>query len=356
MTTSISNSFSSAQMSLMRGLMAVISAVALPACLGADTTDAPPQDDAFASTFDTTLDLISPATCALAAGRLRNCAFPTTIWTPFPIQTAVPLRTKVVANVSGTCSTQFPLEVTFLAANMPDTPMAFLSNRTVNLRRASGAAFADLRFIDLSPWTAIASFDQSCRVSLQIAFNEVDVDSENDAVAILARLDDELAEKTRIRDRAVQLLKFANAFDFVEELLSAFHQQLTNEQMRDLRRLSIDHANVMADLIAGCDVVGPDGQHFPTTEQRQGLSDLFFALGTLGDPDLWNHPDGSPVSIAEFLGPEQAQILNTLNTIIDATDGTNPAVYAAEAETAATAVADVAARIVLARAQLAAWL
>jgi len=335
----------------------MLAAVALPACLGAGDSDTGgPGLAVLATGFDTTKDLISPANCALSVGRLRNCVFPSTHWTPTPFPTGVPLRTTVAASVSGNCSTQFPLEVTFRAPDMPDTAMPFLSNRTLKLRRSSGQAFSDINFIDLSPWTPTASFDQTCRVALQIAFNEIDVDSNNDAVAILARLDHELAEKTRQRDRAEQLVEFANAFAFIQELLAAFHRELTNDQMRDLRRLSIANANVMADLIVGCDVVGPDGQHFPTEEQRQGLTDFFFALGTLGDPTLWNHPDGSPISIAEFLGPEQAQVFATLDAIVKATNGANPAVYAAEAEAASAAVAEVTTRIALARQQLVAWL
>jgi len=282
--------------------------------------------------------------------------FPPTHWTPTAFPTAVPLRTTVVTQVSGNCSTQFPLEVTFRAPGMPDTPMQFLSNRNLKLRRTGSIPFDDVSFVDLSPWTAVASFDQSCRVSLQIAFNDLDVDSNNDAVAIISRLEHELTDKTRLRDRALQLVAFANAFSFVQELLGAFHEELTNDQMRDLRQLSLDNADVLAALIGDCDVVQPDGTHFPTDEQRQGLTDLFLSLGTLGDPALWNHPDGSPITIAEFLGPDQAQILATLNAIVHATEGTNPAVYAQEAQEAALAVADVEARIALAHAQLAAWL
>jgi hypothetical protein len=336
-------------------LVPALAAVALPACLGTSDGGAPGHE-IVAAGFQTTKDLISPANCTLSQGRLRNCVFPPTRWTPTLFPTAVPLRTKVLTTVMGNCSTQFPLEVTFQVPGLPDTPMPFLANRTLKLRRAAGLAFDDVTFIDLSPWTATASFDQSCRVALQITFNDLDVDSNNDAVAILARLEHELADKTRLRDRAIQLLGFANAFDFIQELLGSFHQELTNDQMRDLRQLSIDNSDVLAELIGSCDVVGPNGEHFPTDEQRQGLTDLFLALGTLGDPEVWNHPNGSPITIAEFMGPEQAQIVATLNAILDATEGTNPAVYAAEAEVASAAVADVAVRIALAQQQLAEWL
>ena len=335
-----------------RSVLPIFAVAILPSCLGTP----PPTIEVVEAGFEVTKDLISPANCALSASRLRNCVFPSVHWTPTTFPTAVPMRTTVLTQVSGNCSTQFPLEVTFQAPGMSDTAMPFLSNRSLKLRRTAGQEFSDITFIDLSPWTSTATFDQSCRVSLRITFNDIDADSNNDAVAILARLEHERAEDTRLRDRAVQLVAFANAFDFVQELLGAFHRELTNEQMRDLRQLSIDNADVMAELIGECDVVRPDGTHFPTDEQRQGLTDLFLGLGTLGDPSVWNHPDGSPITIAEFLGPDQAQILASLNEIINATGGTNPAVYAAEAAAASALVADVEARIALAQQQLAAWL
>jgi hypothetical protein len=148
----------------------------------------PIEGDGLASNLNVTKDLISPATCALISGRLRNCLFSTTRWTPPALPSAVPLRTTVTAQVSGNCSTPYPLEVTFRAPGLPDTPMQFLSNRSLRLRLPSGGSFTDLTVLDLSSWTGIASFDQTCRVSLQLAFNDLDVDTDNDAVAIIARL------------------------------------------------------------------------------------------------------------------------------------------------------------------------
>lgn len=314
------------------------------------------KQETITSGFNVTKELISPVNCVLTSGRFRNCAFPVTHWTPTQFPTAVPLRTTIVPSISGNCSTQFPLEATFRAPGMSDTSVSFLAGRTQKLRRTGGKIFDDLTFIDLSPWTPTASFDQSCRAALQITFNEVDVDSQNDAVVIVTQLEQELTEKTRIRDRAVQLVEFANAFSFVRELLNAFHHELTNQQMHDLRQLALANADNMATLVSGCEVIDATGNHFPTREQRQGLTELFLALGTLGDPGVWNHPDGSPITIAEFLGPEQVRILATLNAIVDATNGTSPAIYAAEAQTASAAVADTTTRIALARQQLAGWL
>jgi hypothetical protein len=159
-----------------------------------------------------------------------------------------------------------------------------------------------------------------------------------------------------VRDRALQLVLFARAYGFLRVLVNTFYQDLTNDLMQQLRTLALANADHLLRLIIECQLDNGDGSFFPDETQRQGLADLWFAMGTLGDPAAWTNPDGSRKSIADFIGPESAAVLATLDEILDATNGTSPAVYEQEAQAASAAVVAAVNKLAQARVQLAGWL
>src|SRR5690349_13452102 len=81
---------------------------------GSDARVAEETTGSVASAYTSSVDLISPATCGGTAGNtMFDCTVSPRSLTGLPLETAVPLRTRIDVQKSGKCSTPFPLEVTF---------------------------------------------------------------------------------------------------------------------------------------------------------------------------------------------------------------------------------------------------
>jgi hypothetical protein len=287
----------------MRSLFLAALVAAMPACAG----DPDPEPVAIAKGF-AAIDLISPTTCQLKVGKLRQCVIPTTNHASPPMDTAVPLRTVLRRVQEGNCSTPYALRVNAALDGGPEVPFPFLSEAQVVLRKPDGGVVADVTVRDGSPWTGIASFDGSCRIAVELTSNEVDVDTVQQAEALLAAIDQELAAAEIDQRNYEALLALQAAYAFTESVASSFHADLTSETMQELRAAALDAAPAMEGAMLGC------GDAL-SEEQRDTLFRLYVSMVALGDPASWQNPDGSTKSLADFYGPAAAGVLAQLEAL-----------------------------------------
>lgn len=254
------------------------------------------------------IDLISPTTCQLINSRLRQCVIAPSTNDALPMDTAVPLRTVVQRQMSGNCSTQFPLAVAIRLDNADAVNLPFLSQSQLTLRRQDGGVVQQVSVNDASPWTATATFDSSCRSSITITPNAVDVDTQQQAQAILAAIDQDLARaNTDVRNYQA-LLALQAAYAFTQAVAASFHEELTNDTMQALRQAAIDAAPAMQIAALGC------GDAL-TDEQRETLFNLYVSMVVLGDPGVWQNPDGSTKTLEQFYGPGATEVLQQLQDL-----------------------------------------
>jgi hypothetical protein len=323
------------------------------AAAGCGANDAPTEPTEHAGSTaqaDTvTSGIISSSSCTTRLNRLVQCVVPPAKWTRTPFETAVPLRTEVTAQRTGNCSTAYPLEVTFQAASGDPVKVPYLSASTTMVRRRDGLAMDTVTMTDSSPWTKNASFDPTCNIKLALNFNVVDVDSAAQAAAIITSLEQDLANKISVREHANELVLFQKAYDFMSAVAKNFHTQLTNESMQALRSAADDSMDVLLDLITSC-----DGSLAPADRKNLGRLMRFFPA--LGHPGDWKNPDGTLMTIADFVGAEQAAVLATVDAISAAHPSGPAAGYQLELDLAAKAVVEAQAKLDLAHTQLAAWI
>ncbi|WP_342378809.1 hypothetical protein NVS55_05345 [Myxococcus stipitatus] len=302
----------------------------------------------------TVIDVISPARCTPTAGRLTRCSIPTQTLTGTDFMTAVPMRTVVQRTLSGNCSTQYPLEVMLTPVGGSATRYSFLSTPSIVLRGLDRQLLTSIELKDSSTWTSIASFADTCRVSLNIDWNQVDVDSSSQAQTLIQDLQADLAAKTLQRNNLEALLDFSTAYNFMGELSNRFYAELTTETMMDLRAKSMDSSNVLLKVAITCEQpAGTPPELLLTDADRELLNQLFFNLGTLGGPGDYTHPDGSLKTVRDFLGDEAKVVIDKL------AGRSTPAAraqYQAQYQAAALAVVAAQQKLDLARLQLAPWL
>lgn len=299
---------------------------------------------AFAST--TTVDVISPNRCTLGSGRLTRCAIPTQTLVGDIFDTAVPMRTVFNRVMTGNCSTQYPLEVTLTPKDEAGQKYVFISTPQHVVRGLTRQHLSSIELKDSSTWTQYAAFNETCRISLDIQWNQVDVDSTAQANAILQQLQDDANAKRAARDNLAYLVEYSAAFDFMQELSNLFFTALTTESMNDLRAQAKDAAPIIFKTTMGCDDALTDAE-------RETLANFYFALGTLGDAGDYTNPDGTPKTLRDFLGAEAKPIIDKLAARSDA--GAQ-AQYQADYQVAAQQYAAAEAKLNLGRTQLAPWL
>jgi hypothetical protein len=263
--------------------------------------------DVLANGF-TAVDLISPATCQLQLGKLRQCAIAPVLHDAPPMDTAVPLRTVARRQISGNCSTQFPLAVAIALDDAPGTNLAFLSQSQLTLRQPGGGVASRVSVSDASPWTGTAVFADSCRVSLTITANEIDVDTVQQAEAILASIEQELAAAALDVRNYETLLALQAAYSFTRAVAESFHQELTNATMQVLRQEALDAAPALQIAALAC-------SESLSQEQRDTLFELLVSMVALGDPAAWQNPDGSTRTLEQFYGPGAAEVLAQLEEL-----------------------------------------
>jgi hypothetical protein len=119
--------------------------------------------------------------------------------------------------IVGNCSTQRPVAVGIAIDGGDLVSLPFLSQSQLVLRRQDGGAVQQVAVSDASPWTATAVFADTCRVSITLAGNEVDVDTTQQAQAILAAID-ELASADRDVRNYETLLALRAAYGFTRSV------------------------------------------------------------------------------------------------------------------------------------------
>lgn len=294
-----------------------IAALLLGGCAPKHDSNVAASDEALSST----LDLISPATCTQLGGKLQRCQVATTTFTLTPFETAVPLRTSVTSMRQGTCSTQYPLQVSLKADQEPAVNFSYIAGGQIKVKRGDHGIINQLGVSDSSPWTKFAAFDPSCRISLSVTPNEPDVDTKADAQAVIDALTKDVAAKQSARDRARELDLYSKAFAFMRSLADNFLGQLTNEQLQDLRAAALDAQPSLELLITSCNSLSQD--------DRSNLLRLDLGLATLGHPEDWKNPDGSNKTLKDFLGPADQQVIATIDSLAQSStaDGGAPPDY-----------------------------
>jgi hypothetical protein len=254
------------------------------------------------------IDLISPVTCQLQLSKLRQCVIAPSRNDALPMDTAVPLRTVVQRQMSGNCSTQFALAVAVKLDDADGVNLPFLSQSQLIVRRPDGGVAQHVNISDASPWTSTAVFADTCRISIAITPNEIDVDTPQQAHAILAAIDQDLARADTDVLNYQALLALQAAYTFTRSIAESFHEELTNDTMQALRRAAIDAAPAMQIAALGC------GDAL-SEEQRDTLFQLYVSLVVLGDPSAWQNPDGSTKTLEQFYGPGGAAVLQQLQDL-----------------------------------------
>jgi hypothetical protein len=295
------------------------------------------------------LDLLSAVTCPPRNGRLVGCQIPP-LDLDFPVfDTGVPLRTRFSVETIGNCASQFPLEIDLAAAGASSLRLRYLRDPVAVLRRSDGLAIPRVALTDPSPWTKVANLDASCAITLIVSPNEIDVDTREAAQAVMARLEGEVREKLRQRDRLGQLILFSEAYGFMKTVADSFHKQLSSDQMQELRSSALASNQSLERLILDCTVD-------LTVDQRVDLLRLHSALGVLGTPEAWNKPDGSRKSVADFLGPDSAKVLATVDELAARSGGRLASDIKTDFDKASDVAARAEAQLALAKIQLAALL
>ncbi|MBM7112137.1 hypothetical protein [Archangium primigenium] len=306
------------------------------------------------------VDLISPATCVPGGGRLAHCTVATRLLEGTDFKTAVPLRTVFQRVVSGNCSTRYPLEVTLTPEGNSSTRYIYISEAQTVVRGANQRLLTRIELKDSSSWTPYASFADSCRISLNIQWNQVDVDSAAQASAILSRLQADLATKVAHRDALSNLVEYSSAFSFMRTLSNSLLTELNNEMMLFLREQAKESGDTVfkATLPCECDPTIQDCSGALNDTEKIGLANLYFALGVLGDNSNYLRPDGTPMTLEEYIGASPGG--GTARDIIAKLSlRTTPEVlaqYQAQLLVASALVKEAQDHLLLARQQLSAWI
>jgi hypothetical protein len=334
---------------LRLGMGALVTSLLL-ACQNGEATTA--DSGTALSVSSTRLDLISPATCQRVGTRLRQCVIPSTLLLPLPIDHAVPTRVTVRTVVNGNCSTQYPLEVTLAAPEYQEAVrFGFLQARELRLRASEGQPVTEVSLADASPWTAIASFDPSCAIHLEVVLNEPDVDTRRQAEAAMAEIDLELQAATQRMDTLRHLLLFHGAYEFLNALAGSLHTELSNDMMQQLRELHAGAREAFDELYASeacVQALGSSVDH---------ILDVADALFILGDASDWQNPDGTTMTLAEMYSEFRGD--GIVAQIQELAAQANPSLieqYNAQYTDAAIAVELLRNKQILAAVQLAPWL
>jgi hypothetical protein len=337
----------------MKRTMWLVALMAATGCLGApDDPPAVGEVKAAVGGFPSTVDLISPANCVLAQGRLRQCSIPARTIVPPAIDSAVPLRTALRRVSSGDCQTSFALSVSLTAPGLPaGTQFRYIQDAVQMVRAPLGGPLTQLVVADNSPWTPVASFDDSCRISTQITVNELDVDTVAQAEAILAQIELDLVDARRERDSYQHLLLFLGAYEFLRAVVDNLYLEVTSDNMQALRSAYVAALPSLDSLAASGACAVELGGDFYT------LLDLGGSLFALGDPSSWQNEDGTTRTLADLYSEFRGDgVIVQIEALADAADPSLEDVYRDAYEATALDVVELETRLDLARAQLAPWI
>jgi hypothetical protein len=198
-------------------------------------------------------------------------------------------------------------------------------------------------------WTPRIAAAGSCRVWVDVELNQPDVDSAAQAAALIAGIEAELAAAERaVRDYG-HLVALAGAHHFLSQLVDNFYLELSRGQLQSLRDGALAAGAALRAAATSCgDVTSPD--------DAAHLLALYEALLALGGAEDWRNPDGTTKTLEQYLGPEAAQVLETVQRLADTSNPVLHAEYRAALLDAEALAESLAARLASARAVLASWL
>lgn len=188
----------------------------------------------FAKTIS--VDLVSPANCQHRFEKLIRCHF-TFIDVPGHLlrSTSVPLKTRVRTLSSGDCTTPYPLQVSFTSSRFPDSVFAVPAiGRGIEtvIRLPDRGKVGSLALRDLSSWTSVAIFHESCRTWLEVSTDIPDISGPDEARGIAARLSISLAETISARDAFSELISYRAAFRLLYSIADLLQQRLNLHSLR----------------------------------------------------------------------------------------------------------------------------
>jgi hypothetical protein len=295
-----------------------------------------------------TLPLVGVETCQTdGSGYLVRCVIPTRTMTATSFDSAVPVRTVVKRNLSGTCVANKNPRLSLEVSGEPATSYSFFSTPQVTLRKGDRSPIMALLVRDELPAETLGIRMQGCRVTLDATFNEPDVNSRAEAEALIRALEEQRDQKVRLRERYLQLVQVSSAVQFLREIGENLTTQLTSTQMQELRAAAINSNDALLKYVTSCSAAMSE-------VDRANLMELYGHLWVLGKPEEWRKADGTPKTLSDFLGSAAQDVLTSIqNATREALD---PKQLQAEAAAAAIDAEKAAARITQARQQLSAWL
>ncbi len=323
----------------------------LTALVGAGALNVQP-----ALAFNGKVDLISPTTCTKVAGdedlpgRLVNCVIPERTVSGAVGETAVPVRTRVKAVVKGNCTTQYQLAVKLEAPGEAPVEMLYLRNAEAIVRTKGRTPIASLKVTDGSVFghRSLSVLD-TCRVSLDVIANEVDVSTKAEAQAVIAGIEKQLADKKTEAEYYGHLVQYHRAFLFLQAVATNFHGELTNELIQQLRRGAEGALSSLSMLSSECTDNMQDAD-------RENIMLLLMSLPQLGSAQDWENPDGSIKTLADLLGPEAKDVYETVDRLAKEHDGSNGSKYDEAYRKATAEVVALEDKLELAKLQLKKWL
>ena len=190
--------------------------------------------------------------------------------------------------------------------------------------------------------TIRATFIGTCTIIL--AFNEPDVDNKAQAQQLIDDIQHDVTTAMELRDAYQQLIIFSRAYYFLASVVDNFFSQLSNDTIQDLRILFSNTKDTLKALIMDSSGMFPQ-------EQRIQLFNLYLSMFSLGNAADWQNPDGTTMTIEQYLGPDAISVFNAVKTIEDKVK-----TYDDAYKKAAIELATYSSKLALAKVQLVNWL
>lgn len=250
-----------------------------------------------------TIDIISPSTCSVSSPRRTKCKIPELWITPPLTDSAVPLRSVFKVIKTGNCNTNYDLTVSAQPDDAEPTRIGIYDDPVTRIRLPQGAAARLIHSKDIGPWTPYIALDPSCRITLDVSFNEPDIDTKVQAQGVIAVLQAAVSETRAEAEKSRQLLLLFGGYDFIHKLSESFHQELTNDLMQELRRAAADGNSALTQILSSNACTSALSQN-----DQDNLTRLIISLVAVGDPADWTNPDGTTKKLSDFFGPAAAEI------------------------------------------------
>ena len=159
-----------------------------------------------------------------------------------------------------------------------------------------------------------AKFDGSCRVRLEIAFNEPDVNSKAEAGNIIAELEDDYTHKSDTCRWQSELVLYREAFLFLDSVANYFYTQLSNEQMQNLRDTLVASEELLADFTEQCYLDAWSGSEDINENDCASLYGIVESMAVIGASADWKNEDGTSKTMEEYFGGD-SEVWNVIKRL-----------------------------------------